>query len=161
PIAEVIRSTSVRQEPPGTAGTPRDDPTIEVRTPRATVARTCRPAEECIMSGRSAFMRVMVAGALALAAGSFGGGHSSGGTATVRMRMTKAPAALDQVNIVVNEVAVLMGNESDATSDWVVINSSPQTYNLLALQGGVFATIGQSTVKAGHYSQIRLKIGTG
>jgi hypothetical protein len=50
---------------------------------------------------------------------------------------------------------------SDA-SGWVTLSSPNQTYNLLALTGGVSATLAHGvTLPAGHYTQMRLVLGGG
>jgi uncharacterized protein DUF4382/carboxypeptidase family protein len=87
---------------------------------------------------------------------------SSPGSGTMVVRMTDAPAAVQAVNLVVNEVAVRVEEgQPDSLSGWLVINSTTHTYNLMNLQNGVFTTIGQGTVPAGTYTQMRLKLGAG
>lgn len=44
---------------------------------------------------------------------------------------------------------------------WEVLSHEARTYDLLALRNGVFAILGVGDVPAGHYTQIRLKIGVG
>jgi len=87
------------------------------------------------------------------------------GVGTVRAHLTDAPAAYDQVNIVVTQVSVHRGAavaESDTMNGgWEVISTATQTFNLLTLQNGVMANLAQAQVPAGHYSQVRLRIGTG
>ena len=83
-------------------------------------------------------------------------------TGTLSVKMTDAPAAYQAVNLVIREVAVhLAGAESDSTSGWEVIKADSAVYDLLTLRNGVFASIGTSKVPAGHYTQIRLKLGHG
>jgi len=96
------------------------------------------------------------------------------GSGTMRVRMTDKPGPdhVDAVNLVVTEVSVraeagtVAGSDSDtvAVSDeggWQVLSSTAKTYDLLALQNGVFTTIGEGSLPAGTYSQIRLKLGAG
>lgn len=88
---------------------------------------------------------------------------------TVRITMTDAPGVFDAVNLVVTEVAIHRGLpdslEIAATEDslggWEVLSSVPATYDLLKLRNGVFTTLAQGLVPAGHYTQIRLKLGAG
>ncbi|TMQ54030.1 MAG: DUF4382 domain-containing protein [Candidatus Eisenbacteria bacterium] len=81
---------------------------------------------------------------------------------TMNVRMTDSPADVQSVNLVVREVAIHSGDiDSDSTSGWTVLSDGPQTYDLLSLRNGVFASVGLAKVLAGHYTQLRLKLGTG
>jgi hypothetical protein len=88
---------------------------------------------------------------------------------TVRITMTDAPGELDAVNLVVTQVAIHRGLpdslETDATADsaggWEVLSDQTVTYDLLKLRNGVFTTIAQGLAPAGHYTQLRLKLGAG
>jgi hypothetical protein len=88
---------------------------------------------------------------------------------TVRVTMTDAPGEFDAVNLVVTEVAIHRGlpdslgadSTAEAADGWEVLSDQPATYDLLALRNGVFTTIAQGLVPAGHYTQIRLKLGAG
>jgi uncharacterized protein DUF4382 len=80
---------------------------------------------------------------------------------TMKVGMTDAPADFQAVNIVVTEVAAHGAGIGDSTSGWEVLNRDATTYDLLALRNGVFATIGLARIPAGHYTQLRLKIGAG
>src|SRR5215813_12714098 len=101
-------------------------------------------------------------------------GNSMSGNGTMRIRMTDKPGPdhVDAVNLVVTEVSVraeegtVAGSDSDtvAVSDeggWQVLSTTAKTYDLLTLQNGVFTTIGEGTLPAGTYTQIRLKLGAG
>lgn len=105
------------------------------------------------------FARIL--GVFALTLGGCTNSTSTSATGQVQVRMTDAPADFDAVNIVVTEVSLHRADAADSTSGWEVLSSSAQTYNLLTLQNGVFATIAHAPVPAGRYSQVRLKIGTG
>lgn len=95
---------------------------------------------------------------------------------TMAVHLTDDPAAYDAINLVVTEVSAhLAGAEavpdtdsdgivdSDAGDDggWTVLSRDTVTYDLLALRNGVFTTIGLARIPAGHYTQIRLKLGHG
>ena len=82
------------------------------------------------------------------------------GTGEVRMYLTDSPATFDAVNIVVNRVEVHQAN-ADSSSGWVTINATPYTYDLLTLTNGQTAILGNATLAAGTYTQIRLIIDTG
>jgi hypothetical protein len=81
---------------------------------------------------------------------------------TMRVQLTDAPGEYDAVNLVITQVAVhVEGTDPDTTSGWEILDSDVQTYDLLTLQNGVFTTIGMAKIPAGHYTQIRLKLGAG
>jgi hypothetical protein len=80
----------------------------------------------------------------------------------MNVRMTDAPGDFQSLSLVVQEVSVHRGDaDSDSTSGWTVLSDGPQTYDLLNLRNGVFASVGMAKVLAGHYTQIRLKLGSG
>jgi len=97
---------------------------------------------------------------LALLAGCSDDNPAGPGRGTLRVQMTDAPAEIQAVNLVVTEVSARTEN-SDTTTGWQILNASAHTYNLLSLQNGVFATIGEASVPAGTYTQLRLKLGAG
>jgi hypothetical protein len=71
--------------------------------------------------------------------------------------LTDAPACgFDAVNVTVNKVRVnASASESDA--DWTDITLNPaRKINLLNLTNGALETLGQASLPAGHYSQLRL-----
>jgi hypothetical protein len=77
---------------------------------------------------------------------------------TMMIQLTDAPGDFQEVNLVVNEVAV---QHSDGNGGWEVLSSQIRTYDLLKLRNGVFSTLGISQLPAGHYNQLRLKLGAG
>ncbi len=82
------------------------------------------------------------------------------GQGQIMMTMVDAPAGFDQVNIVVSRVEVHKAS-ADSSSGWVVINNNAATYDLLTLRNGASVVLGNSSLDAGHYTQIRLILGTG
>ncbi|HEX9253818.1 MAG TPA: DUF4382 domain-containing protein, partial [Ignavibacteriaceae bacterium] len=82
------------------------------------------------------------------------------GQGQLKITMVDAPAAYDQINIAVNRVEVHRSG-SDSSSGWFVINNNPATYNLLDLRNGASVILGDNSLDAGSYTQIRLIIGTG
>ncbi len=78
----------------------------------------------------------------------------------IRMTLTDAPGAFDAVNIVVTRVEVHRAG-SDSASGWFVVNQDSAQYDLLELRNGVTAAMGEATVEAGQYTQIRLILGAG
>jgi hypothetical protein len=82
------------------------------------------------------------------------------GQGQIKITMVDAPAGYDQVNIVVTRVEV-HSSGSDSSSGWFVINNTTATYDLLLLRNGASVVLGDHPLDAGHYTQIRLIIGTG
>jgi hypothetical protein len=82
------------------------------------------------------------------------------GQGQIKIIMVDAPAGYDQVNIVVTRVEVHKAS-ADSNSGWYVINNNAATYDLLLLRNGASVVLGNSALDAGHYTQIRLIIGTG
>ncbi len=78
----------------------------------------------------------------------------------LKMTMVDAPAGYDQVNIVVTRVEVHKA-DADSGSGWFVINNTAATYDLLTLRNGASVILGENSLETGHYSQIRLIIGSG
>ena len=104
---------------------------------------------------------VLVGGLLlALTGCSKSNGPTSSGSGSMQVNMVDSPASYDAVYIVITSVDAHTAG-SDSTTGWVALNSTPGTYNLLAYTNGNFAVIGNAQIPAGHYTQIRLNIGTG
>jgi hypothetical protein len=87
------------------------------------------------------------------------GGSGAGSTGTLRVALTDAPACgYDNVFVTVDRVRVHASSiASDADSGWseVVLNPA-QRIDLLMLTNGVLAELGQTTLPAGQYTQVRL-----
>jgi len=78
---------------------------------------------------------------------------------TLAVSLTDAPACgFDAVNVTVNKVRV--HRSADAAGDdagWTDIPLSPaRKINLLTLSNGALEALGQATLEAGHYTQLRL-----
>ncbi len=82
------------------------------------------------------------------------------GQGQIKITMVDAPAGFDQVNVVVTRVEVHKSG-SDSSSGWLVINNNIATYDLITLRNGASVILGNHSLDAGHYTQIRLIIGTG
>lgn len=100
---------------------------------------------------------ILTAAAMLAACG--GGGSSGGGQGTVSVSMTDAPACgYDAVNVTVSKVRI--HSSSDATGNeggWTDITLNPaRKINLLDLTNGALQGLGQATLPAGHYTQLRL-----
>lgn len=103
---------------------------------------------------------LLLASLVALSGCSKGSSSTSPQSGTMQVRLTDAPGDFEQVNIVVREVSAHIDGP-DSTSGWEVLASDSASYDLLTLRNGVFTLIGRSVLPAGHYSQIRLKLGPG
>jgi hypothetical protein len=108
-----------------------------------------------------AMLPVLVA-PMALASCGGGGGSSSTPTGTVNVQITDAPACgFDHVYVTVSQVRI-NANSTAADNDggWTTISlATPQKIDLLALTNGAMATLGQATLAAGQYQQVRLVLG--
>ena len=78
----------------------------------------------------------------------------------LKMYLIDSPAALDSVIICVTRVEVHKAG-NDSTSGWFVINDSTRYFDLLQLTNGASAILGDTSLPAGQYTQIRLFIGDG
>jgi len=115
----------------------------------------------------------VVAAAVILLAGCSNNQASAPGYGTLNVRMTDDPGDFDQVNLVVTQVSARVEDFDPDTTDvdstdfddddggWIVLESDPATFDLMTLQNGEFVTIGSAVVPAGHYTEIRLKLGSG
>jgi hypothetical protein len=75
---------------------------------------------------------------------------------TLRVRLTDAPTALDEVNVDLQQVQVKMDRDS---ASWVSLTTKAGIYNLLDLQNGVDTLIAEGDVGAGTVKEIRLVLG--
>lgn len=99
-------------------------------------------------------------------AGCGGGGGSTSSTptpstqtGTLQVSLTDAPACgFDQVNVTVSKIRVHQSSSaSDTDGGWQDIAlATPVKINLLNLTNGVLQTLGNTTLPAGQYTQIRL-----
>jgi hypothetical protein len=110
----------------------------------------------------AAIRLVLLASAASVALAACGGGSSTAvapAPGTLRVALTDAPACgFDQVNVTVERVRVHRSSSAnDNDSGWTDIAVNPaRKIDLLSLTNGVIAELGQTTLAAGHYTQIRL-----
>jgi hypothetical protein len=99
---------------------------------------------------------VLAVASLAACGGGGGGGAQTG---TLKLAVTDAPACgYDSVNVTIEKVRVHQSSTaSDTDSGWseIVLNPALKV-DLLALQNGALAELGQVTLPAGSYNQMRL-----
>ena len=110
--------------------------------------------------GRRFFLilSTVLLGALAACGG--GGGSDTG---TLRVALTDAPACgYDAVNVTIQKVRVHKSSTaSDTDAGWSEIVLSPaKRVDLLTLTNGLFEPLGQTPLPTGHYTQLRLVLGT-
>ena len=101
----------------------------------------------------------LVLAAIVAGCGGGGGGGDGGGTGTLGVSLTDAPACgFNAVNVSVSKVrAHVSGDASEHSGGWAEITLSPaRKINLLDLTNGVVETLGETTLPAGHYTQLRL-----
>lgn len=101
--------------------------------------------------------------ALLLAACGGGGGGADvtagGGTGTLRLALTDAPACgYDKVNVTIDRIRVHQSaSAAESDAGWSEIALSPaKRVDLLGLTNGVLAELGQTALPAGKYPQLRL-----
>ena len=78
---------------------------------------------------------------------------------TVGVSLTDAPACgFDAVNVTVSKIRIHRSSSaSDTAAGWSDINLNPaRKINLLDLNNGVLESLGETTLGAGHYTQVRL-----
>ena len=76
----------------------------------------------------------------------------------LKMYLVDFPASFDSVIICVTRVEVHKSG-NDSTSGWFVINDSTRYFDLLLLNNGASAVLGDTSLTPGQYTQIRLIIG--
>lgn len=87
-----------------------------------------------------------------------GSGSSADGQGTLQVLMTDA--STDQyaaIYVTVDRVEVQRGGES---GEWVTVGTPRKTCNLLSLVNGVTEDLGLADIPAGHYTQLRLILGS-
>jgi hypothetical protein len=107
----------------------------------------------------------LIAAASLTACGGGGGGSAAPAptpvatAGTLSVSLTDAPACgFDAVNVTVNKVRVnTSASAADSDAGWTDITLSPaRKINLLNLTNGLLESLGQTTLPAGHYTQMRL-----
>jgi hypothetical protein len=98
------------------------------------------------------------AAALALTACGGGGGSSGSGGGTLAMSLTDAPTCgYSNVYVTITKLSVNQSSTASATdAGWVDVPITPQRIDLVTLQNGVLAQLGQTPLPAGKYTQMRL-----
>ena len=88
---------------------------------------------------------------------------SSDGLGEIKVLLTDDPASYQAVYVTIDEIQVKKrdGNasESNASNKWVTVAEPYRTYDLLTLQNGVTAELGETNISVGTYSELRLVLG--
>jgi hypothetical protein len=78
-------------------------------------------------------------------------------SSTLKLRMTDAPLAAEEVNIDLKAVEVKFDKDS---TQWLSMQTNAGVYNLLGLQNGIDTLIAQGNYPTGVVKEIRLIVGT-
>jgi len=110
-------------------------------------------------------LMALTATVLAACSGSDDASTSTGGTGTLSVKITDAPATPEyrEVWVTVEKVRVhLNGDAAERDGGWQEIVVAPaKKIDLLTLRNGILADLGQVEVPAGTYHQFRLVLGAG
>jgi hypothetical protein len=78
------------------------------------------------------------------------------GVGSIRVILVDSPATLDSVVICVSRVEVHKAGSDSTQGTWSTINDSLRYFDLLQLTNGTTAVLGDTSLTAGKYTQIRL-----
>ncbi len=81
---------------------------------------------------------------------------TNGGEGSIRLILIDSPSTLDSVVICFSRVEVHKSGSDTTEGSWSVINDSLRYIDLLLLQNGASAVLGDTSLSAGKYTQIRL-----
>lgn len=90
---------------------------------------------------------------------SCGGSTDEGDLGLVRINLTDAPGPFEAVEVTVNEVSIHFAEGTgEDEGEWIIFPMESQVFDLMNLQNGRTALLGEEHLEPGIYSQIRLKI---
>jgi hypothetical protein len=78
------------------------------------------------------------------------------GEGSIRLILIDSPSTLDSVVICISRVEIHNAGTDTSGGSWSVINDSLRYFDLLLLQNGASAVLGDTSLSAGKYTQIRL-----
>ena len=79
------------------------------------------------------------------------------GSTNLKVKLTDAPAAYDEVNVDIREVNIKMDGDS---ANWISLPTTSGIYNLLDYQNGVDTLIAETIVTGKTIKEVRLVLGT-
>ena len=79
------------------------------------------------------------------------------GSTNLKVKLTDAPAAYDEVNVDIREVNIKMDGDS---ASWISLPTTSGIYNLLDYQNGVDTLIAETIVTGKTIKEVRLVLGT-
>ena len=79
------------------------------------------------------------------------------GSTTLKVKLTDAPAAYDEVNVDIREVNIKVDGDSAA---WISLPTATGIYNLLEYQDGVDTLISQAVITGAVIKEVRLVLGS-
>lgn len=102
--------------------------------------------------------RIHLLGTMALALSIFAG-CSSDGQGEIRVMLTDAPSDMfESAEVVISRVYLVPGPSGGGKLDILEEGEGPLTYDLLTLRDGIEARLGELSVPAGNYAQLRLVV---
>jgi len=78
---------------------------------------------------------------------------------TLRVRMTDAPVAFDEVNVDIDQVMVKYREETDSTQGWINLDTHAGIYDLLGLTNGVDTLLAVGVIPTNVVKEIRFVLG--
>jgi hypothetical protein len=99
-----------------------------------------------------------IAAGLALTLAACGGGSAMSANGTLQLSLTDAPGCgYDAVYVTITDISVHQSSTAAVTdAGWVHVPITARKINLLDLQNGALAALGQTPLPAGNYTQMRL-----
>jgi hypothetical protein len=88
-------------------------------------------------------------------------GDNDSGVGSIRILLVDSPAILDSVVICVSKIEVHKSVSDSTQGTWFTINDSLRYFDLLQLTNGATAILGDTSLSAGKYTQIRLILENG
>ena len=79
---------------------------------------------------------------------------------TIKVRMTDAPIAAEEVNVDIQQVRVKFRDDPDSTSGWADLGTTAGVYNLLGLQNGVDTLLAVGVIPTNDVKEIRFVLGS-
>lgn len=78
---------------------------------------------------------------------------------TLRVRMTDAPVAFDEVNVDIEQVSVKFRDDPDSTQGWMNLDTKVGIYDLLGLTNGVDTLLAVGVIPSNVVKEIRFVLG--